>query len=456
MDLVAFDGRGRATLGALRCAIKLEDIEAIEGLALWWRAITEGDFIADVIDLVKELGRRRLFAQATELAWSEVHRYRSARALYLHARCLEVSGDAGPTAAAYAEAAARAKKEGHLDIATTASVRRVAVLAAAPETLPLALTEASELATERLDDDVKLALCTVLLLSPSRFVRASALASLEELAAALGPRSGDAVRLAAHHVDALGYALSPLEAERAATVLRHWPNEEARAAAALRLAALQKVATAKEGARDEALVAAAEADPETSEHLVRARAALAGAARGPSLPLSAQAATVLRAAALGLDAIVAMRDGHESDAARALGDASKLAHELRPAPPPLWTAAHQALLFASATVRAEGVRLAEALLQTGTGAPPRGYVAFAAALRGARRADLALRALRAAYALRETNATDALVTTLTTEAWSAAERAAILRRESKPLVDVRASRHHALVLLREAKALSSR
>jgi hypothetical protein len=162
----------------------------------------------------------------------------------------------------------------------------------------------------------------------------------------------------------------------------------------------------------------------------------------------------LRAAALGLDAVIAMRDGHDSDAARVLGEASKIAVELRPAPPPLWTAAHQALLFASATVRAEGIRLAEALLATGSGAPPRGYIAFAAALRGARRPDLSLRALRAAYALREKDAADVLVTALTGEAWSAADRAAILRREHKPAAEIGASRHRALVLLREAKSLA--
>jgi hypothetical protein len=454
MDLTAFDGRGRATLGALRCAAKLEDVDALDGLSLWWRAITEGDFLTEVTELVVDLVRRRLFVQATELAHAEVDRYLSAHALYLYARCLEVSGNAAHALTTYAEAAIRAKKEGHTDVASTASVRRVVLLAAAPETLPLALTDAAALAAARLDDEAKIALCTVLLASPSRFVRASALASLEELAATLGPRTEAAVRIAARHVDALGDALSSLEAERAAAVLRHWPNESARAAAMLRLAALQKVATATDGARDEALLAAAEADPDTAEHLVRARAALSGAARGPSVPLATNASSALRAAALGLDAVIAMRDGHESDAARALGDASKLAIELLPAPPPLWTAAHQALLFASPTVRAEGVRLAEALLHAGAGAPPRGYIAFAAALRGARRPDLALRALRAAYALREKDATDALITALTSEAWTSADRAAVQRREHKSTADVRMSRHHALVLLREAKSLA--
>ncbi len=456
MELTAFDGRGRATLGALRCAAKLEDTEAIDGLSLWWRAITEGDFLADVTELVKELGRRRLFAQAAELAHAEVDRYLSAHALYLYARCLETAGNAPHALTTYAEAATRAKKEGHTDVAATASVRRVVLLAAAPETLPLALIDAAELVAARVEDEVKIALCTVLLASPSRFVRASALASLEEVAASTGPRTEDAVRIAARHVDALGDGLSSLEAERAMAVLKLWPNETARAAAMSRLASVQKVATAKDGPREAALIAAAEADNETAEHLVRARAALSGAARGPSAPLAANASSMLRAAALGLDAVIAMRDGHESDTARALGDASKLAIDLRPAPPPLWTAAHQALLFASATVRAEGLRLAEALLQTGTGAPPRGYIAFAAALRGARRPDLALRALRAAYALREKDAADALVTALTTEAWAAADRAAVQRREHKPASDVRSSRHHALILLREAKSLCPR
>ena len=456
MDLTAFDGRGRATLGALRCAAKLEDIEALDGLSLWWRAITEGDFLAEVTEIVIDLVRRRLFAQATELARAEVDRYLSAHALYLYARCLEGSGNAAHALTTYAEAATRAKKEGHDDVAATASVRRVVLLAAAPETLPLALTDAAALVAARVDDAVKIALCTVLLGSPSRFVRASALASLEEVAATVGPRAEEAVRVAARHVDALGDALSSLEAERAAAVLKRWPNERARTSATSRLAALQNVATAKDGTRDEALLAAAEADPDTAEHLVRARAALSGAARGPSVPLAANASSVLRGAALGLDAVIAMRDGHESEAARALGEAAKVAVDLRPAPPPLWTAAHQALLFASPTVRAEGVRVAEALLQAGTGAPPRGYIAFAAALRGARRPDLALRALRAAYALREKDATDALITALTAEAWTAAERAAVQRRERRPASDVRTSRHHALVLLREAKSLTSR
>jgi hypothetical protein len=281
-------------------------------------------------------------------------------------------------------------------------------------------------------------------------VRASALGSLEAVAAALGPRAGDAVRIAARHVDALGDVLSPLEAERAFAVLRHWPNEDARAAALRRLSAVLRAATAKEGARDEALIAAAETDPDAALHLARARAALAGGARGPGARLTGEPAFL--AASHGLDAIVAMRDGHEDEAARALGDASKI--DVRPAPPPLWTAAHQALLFASATVRAEGLRLAETLLRPGTGSPPRGYLAFAGALRGARRSDLSLRALRRAHALREKDATDALVTTLTAEAWSAAERAATMRREKKPAVDVREERRRALALLREAKTIA--
>ena len=177
--------RGRAILGGLRCAIALRDFRSISDLALLWQTVeTVDDALWDgVFAACKELSRAGLGACAVELAWSEVKRARTARALYAYARCLDVAGDPR-AAAAFGDAVAGAEREGAKPLVHASRIRRAAWLARSTDTLSEAIEEAKRVAAGDATPAERLVLARVLLRSPSRFARASAIGLLDEIVSA--------------------------------------------------------------------------------------------------------------------------------------------------------------------------------------------------------------------------------------------------------------------------------
>jgi len=468
---LAHDGaRARAILGALRCAIGSGDDRAIDGVVAWWRSIGDGFYADDVLELSRSLVASRRAAAAAFLVEAEVARQPRARSLYLLARCFEMVGDDGRSLAAFGQAAERADKEGETDIARAARIARASRLAERAETLGAALAEVATVDAAACSLGEKLALSAIRLRAPSRFARASALSTLDDVA-----RSGDAwlaeraVLAAARHADAMGAALTPLEADRLGVVLAAWPDERERDAALLRLRAIVQAGAAGPGARDDAWIEAAEGAPETAAHARRVRAMMAGAPAvspaGSQAPRNANGdaghSDPIDIAGIALDAVAALRARDDATAVRCLEDMARLSggagREHTPLPAPAWTAVHVGIGSSSRAARTAAITAAAALLATPPsargaledgrpdvapcyvhGAPPRGFVAIAAALAAAGATDLERRALYEADARAEPGAKDALIRALVRHAWDRAandDRAAALAalREARDL-----------------------
>ncbi len=305
------EGRAHAILAALRVAMGLEDRAALAELAASWAMIPRGFWRSEIVGFCKELVNAGLTVEATALAGAEVTRHPTAVSVYLWARCSEGTDDASGR---YALAIGRAEREGARDIVDAARRRRVVLLAGRWETMPEALREAKAIDLAATPPRERLAIARILLGSPSRFVRATAIGVLDELVtterrdARLAAR---AVRAAAHFADELGAGLTPLEVERLKALFGR-PRALAHAPGAL--AAMY------------ALDAVLRAPPEAGTMLVSAPSALLAAAH---------------AALLDEDPVV-------RDAAIA-----RFAVHLRApttvAPPRGWTALAQALVHAGAT-----------------------------------------------------------------------------------------------------------
>jgi hypothetical protein len=460
--------RARALLGALRCAVRLGEIEDVRDLMRGWHTMRAGVFGDEVIDLCKALVAQGHGEGALALARAEAQRQPAARPLYLYARLLErAEGRGGPQGApassradhasateVYARAVELADKDPALaDLALAARVRRIERLAMDPTTCPQAAIEAAAADPEQASPAQRLVIASGRLLSPSRFTRASGLSILEEVARRARPELAElAVRIAAQHADRFADALSAVEADRIAAALKHWPDPSAREAALARLTQLVRVAAARGDDREQRLASAAESAPETFPLACRARAVLSGGGVGeyPSLDASGapspgaapDVSPTLHLASLGLDAIVALRRRRPSDAAASLRTAQiALAQTGGEAPPPLWAAAATALASRDVSARAAAAALAETLIYPVTGAPPPAAAQIsrlAMVLRHAGRGDLAVRALRWAAAAKDVSASEDLALELVRHGWSAA---------------LDGERDAAIAALREARAL---
>ena len=386
------DVKGRALLAALRCAVALDDREAIATLTSHWNDVATGLYAASIAALCKRLP----LVQATALAYAEVKRHVTAHALYTYARCLDTAGD--PRAAgAFAEAAERAAKEGAGAIVIASRVRRVAWLARSLATLADALEEASRLDLARLGERDRRAVARVLLCSPSRFVRAGALEVLD-------------ARSCARHVEDMDTRLTPLELDRVIAKLQGMPDAQAAARAIVR-----------------------GPDPEDPRH-ARAREILAGRFE-PNRDLVDDPWSLL------LDVAAALRDGTHARAASALRLLAAREERGAWSPVHVWTIAEAALASESAEVRGVAGRLATSRMARGACVPPpRGWLALATALADAGMMEPADLARRAAFAAKEKGAADALVLDLTKAGWELARSG---------------ERARAISRLREAKALSS-
>jgi hypothetical protein len=172
--------RGEAILGRFpMCAHACGTEATIADLTLRWPTIASGLFPGRC-SLQSAGSRGSRPARAAELARAEVETASTARALYVWARCAELAGE--DAAFAYAETIERAKNEGASALERAARARRALLLAASWTTREEALAEASRVDVTSVED-VGLAalLAGVLLQSPSRFVRASAVDALATL-----------------------------------------------------------------------------------------------------------------------------------------------------------------------------------------------------------------------------------------------------------------------------------
>lgn len=425
--------RAAAILAGLRCAASLRDLEALANLSRLWETVDEGVWERPLFAVCKELSRTGLHVPATDLAASEVRRMRTARGLYLYARCLDVAGDAR-AAAAFEEAAERAAREGAADVEHASRVRRAVCLARVKETAAAAIEEAKRVDAAAASPREKLALARVLLGAGSRFVRASALGLLDDLVA--GPDAAlrrRALVVAATFADDRADAVTPLEMDRLLAIFAREPvaKDAARAHEALR--ASHRLASARDDdAFEAALSEAARTLPDLEPLHRRARDILAGRFEPRDAPPSPGPWGAI------LDVVAALRDEawpRAVDALRRLAEAAERRERL---PPQAFGVAQQALATDAADVRGAAGRLVAALVAEGA-VPPRGWIGLANALSAAEMESLAETARRRAAIAREPGAADALGLALTRAAWrSFAE----------------GDRARAIARLREAKALA--
>ena len=451
--------RTRALAAALRCATSLEDDRALEAIARLWKRAGGGDHTRLVIAACKALAKRGDGKFAIQLAAAEAHRSRTALAIYLHARCLEAAQE-GSAPSVFTQAIEHAQREGAVDIATAARLRRAALVGSGTSSVSERRSRDSNLDNSPIDltriaPDQAVALCELRLRAPSRFARASAIAALEEVARTAmakgdGGTAKAAVRVGAAHADERPGALTPIETERLAPLLALWPDELESRNAIARLRAQAAVANASPHEHDQAQERAGTIAPEIATWTRRARATLTrGRTDDPEgEPVSTRPYPPSRLAQLGLDIVAALqREQRGAEAAKAdalvalVASNRELAAPGAHAPAPLWTAVQLALLASSSPVRSEAKTLATKLLASSRGAPPRGFRLLAAVLARAGHDDLALHALREATSAGEPGASAELSHELTLRAWS-------LAREG--------DRDAAVLLLREAKAHSKR
>ncbi|MDI1437139.1 hypothetical protein [Polyangium sorediatum] len=421
----------RAALGALRCVVRLgSDERDIGDIAAYWSTLSgSGPHFPAILDLCRLLARVGRKSAALALAQAETERAPTARALYLYGRCLELMGEGDAAFVVFANAATRADEEkGAADVAIAARAWRVQRLLGDRSTAALAVADAASADPTGAPPEHKLVIALGRLRAPSRFVRASGLSLLEELGRDPTTSLGrHAIRLAAEHADALGDALTPLEADRVAATLGHVPDDAARENALARLAAAQAIAASRGEAQAEAVTRAGELAPEIAGLVRRARAALTGGGQVDEAPRPSRstepASPLLRLASLGLSAFVALGQGRPGDAAEALDEAAELVTKGGVGvPAPVWTAARAALDSADPLARAAGVKLCEVLLQGSAAAPPGGHSAFAVALARAGRPDLAVRSARDAAAGKELSARALLGAILREQGWALAAR----------------------------------
>ena len=439
--------RGKAILAALRCALALRDEGAFAELTTLWPSVDRGVWDVPIATLCKELVHAGFLPRAIALAETESRRHPTARALYCHARCLDVARDAA-AAEVFREAIVRAEKEGANDIEVSSRVRRAAILARSWETMEEALEEARRVDLARVSASARLLVARVLLRSPSRFVRAGAIGILDEIIcseeAALATR---ALTLVARWADDAGDTLTPLESDRLVAlfgrerVANVAPNAKEIARTLERLARSKDEETLR-AALDEAVLVAPELAPlhERMNDILGGRFEVAEEPVEVA-PADARERRVLRHAQI-LDVVAAMRDRAPARAARTmrlLAEAEEAGEHL---PLEILSVVQAALGYDDDELREAAAHVAAVRLRrASTGAPARGFAVLADTLASVGMADLARTARRAAVVAKEPGAAESLGTSLAREGWELARTH---------------DRARAVEKLREAKALLTR
>jgi hypothetical protein len=441
--------RAKAILASLRCALALRDREALGALSALWPTVDRGMWDEPIAALCKEMARAGSGwgRQAIELARAEVTRHRTARSLYLHARCVDVvardDDDAARAQAVilFRDAIDRADKEGRDDIALASRVRRAALLSRSWLTMGEAIDEARRVDPKRVSPESRLVVAGILLLSSSRFTRAAAIGTLDELV--VGDDASVASRAlmeAARWADDVGGAITPLEIDRLNALFgrpRVVTTNIGNVARA-RTRILQARSTHADVAS--ALVDASRLDGALEARVQRARDIASGrfeASRERS-NTTAGWAGYLDAV---LDVAVALRGRVPARAARALRfllDAEERGERL---PYEVLAVADASLAYDDEELGDIGARFFEARLrQPRAGAPPRGFLALADALAASGRTEAAVIARHAAAVANEPGAVEALGTVLAREGWEYARsgdraRAIDALRAAKAILD---------------------
>lgn len=424
--------RGEAILRAIECAVEAGARDDAARLAASWTGAPGADWDARVVAVSLALAGAGLVPAALDLARAESRARPQARLAYLVGRLCAELGDAGraDAIAAFAEAEERAEREGAGAIAAHARLRRARAVAEA-EGVAAAAEIAKGVAAADVGPNESMQLARILLGARSRFARATGLGHLEALAAG-GDRATRArcAAIAIAHGERAGDALSALEADRIAAVLKHGADAPERRAAAARLPQLGGRAPAV----DVADVAARTAEGRAL--VQRARALLGGAGRNMRAPAGSMD---LELTWLAHDVCAAVADGDRPAAARALLALTARCRDATRVPRPVWTA----IALATAVpgmVRADALALAARALELRAEAPARGWASVGAALLRAGREDLAEAALRRGLAAGEPAAERALFEIARSRGWRAARRG---------------ERDLALAALREAKRIAA-
>jgi len=421
--------RARTSVAAFRCAVKLGDEKEVHAVAELYTLIAAGgEHLAEIITLCKSLVTQGRRSTAVVLARAEAERDPRARAYYLLGRCLELTGDSKRAFEAFGHAASLADKETNCtDVALAARAKRVERMLGDQSSASLAFADAAAVDPATAPPQQKLVIALGRLRSPSKFVRASGLSLLEELGRYPTTSLGRyAIRMAVEHADALGDALTAVEADRIGAAIRHVPDEVARSAALSRLLSLIKIASAKGDARVDAIAAAGDVAPELMPLLRRVRAFVGGeqAAHSSHSASAPDVATTpsLHLSSLGLDAVAELKSNRVQRLAELLHEVAKLFHSgaVATIPPSIWITTRLALDAPHPTVREAGVLVAEGLLAVAIVAPPMGFSKLASGLDAAGRRDLAMRACNAAIAAREDGAQNLYAGILRDEGWALA------------------------------------
>ncbi len=443
----------KASLGALRCALALDDPLELEQVAAFWQTLQDAYEPRAIAKLCHELVRARRWQAAMTLAQAEAARTLSPEGWYLLARVTDLAGDSVEALREYQRAidASERAKRPNTDVVTLARLRQLEVkLAGGADGARLAALASqiepkrSESKEERLDPAQKLVVAQARLRASSPYERASALSTLAELAA--GGRatiSRAAIWLAVCHADELGPALSWVEAERIMSALAHWPDVQQRELALAGLSARRRISSADASGAESAMREAFDTLPAAGRYLDLALSMVAGTPIA-LLELESDANVIVGLAGCGLNTIVALRGGDHAAARRSLSTAHQRYEVGNVVPAALWTAVQLALRAAlpraGAVLRGPSVRLAAALLERPSGSPPRGFCSLGEALLALGEEQLGSHALREAALRRESTATDKLVTALAGSGWDALEQG---------------RRGEALALLQEARQLDA-
>jgi len=429
--------RGKALLAGFRCALATRDEAALGDLTALWASVDRGTWDEAIASLCKRLVRAGLLERAITLAETEARRHRTARALYVHARCLELADD--PAAAdVFRDAAARAEQESAKEIELACRIRRAAILARSWHTMDEALEEAARVDLARVPADARLVVARVLLRSPSRFMRAAAIGVLDEIItsedAAMATR---ALTLVARWADDAGDRLTALETDRLVALfgrerVRNVAPNAREVARVLERIALSRDDETLRAALDEAVLVA----PELAHLHERVRDILGGRFEVPEEPVETAPVEPVRRRAFRhgqlLDVVAAMRDRAPARAARALRILAEAEEAGEHLPLEALSVAQAALGYDDSELREAAVHLvAVRLRRTSTGAPPRGFMLLADTLANLGMADLALTARRAAVVAKEPGAAESLGTALARQGWDLArtgDRAEAIRK----------------------------
>jgi tetratricopeptide (TPR) repeat protein len=290
-------------------------------------------------------------------------------------------------------------------------------------------------------------------MSPSRFTRATAIGTLDEIVLGDdGELASRALVLAAEWADDVGDALTPLELDRLVALFgRERAVQVAPRAKDVMRALARIIHAAKDDELDAALDHAAGLDALSGVDEPRTICALNARARdilggrfevmwhgSEAAPEDPARRRALRHEQI-LDVAVAMRDRAPTRAARSLRkllDAERAGERL---PRPILAVAHAALVYDDAELRDVAARFFEARLKrVRPGAPPRGWLALADALATCGEEEVAVMARRAAAFAKEPGAAESLGASLARSGWEYARSG---------------DRTRALEKLREAKAL---